>query len=101
VWNDPSKTITYRKLPPEESEVVRLADFPPVELSKEGIKRTIGDYCATARMAIEAGFDGVEVHAGNGYLPEQFLSSSINTRTDEYGVSLDKRCRFVVELWKG
>jgi 2,4-dienoyl-CoA reductase-like NADH-dependent reductase (Old Yellow Enzyme family) len=52
-------------------------------------------------MAMEAGFDGVEVHGGNGYLPEQFLSSNINQRTDEYGGSPEKRCRFVIELMEG
>jgi 2,4-dienoyl-CoA reductase-like NADH-dependent reductase (Old Yellow Enzyme family) len=49
-------------------------------------------------MAIDAGFDGIEVHGGNGYLPGQFLLSNVNQRTDEYGGSSEKRCRFVVEL---
>ena len=44
------------------------------------------------------GLTGVEVHGGDGYLPEQFLSSNINTRTDEYGGTPEKRCRFVLEL---
>lgn len=44
------------------------------------------------------GFDGVELHAGNGYLPEQFLSSNIKKRTTEYGGSPEKRCKFVLEL---
>ena len=49
-------------------------------------------------MAFESGFDGVEVHGGNGYLVEQFLSSNVNKRTDGYGGSSEKRCRFAFEL---
>lgn len=47
---------------------------------------------------MEFGFDAVELHAGNGYLPEQFLSSNINKRTDEYGGTPERRCTFVLEL---
>ncbi|PTD09462.1 12-oxophytodienoate reductase 2 [Fusarium culmorum] len=72
--------------------------LPPVEMTVEKIKSTIGDYVNAAKNAIEAGFDGVEVHGGNGYLPEQFLSSNINKRTDHYGGSEEKRCNFVLEL---
>ncbi|KAF2706223.1 FMN-linked oxidoreductase [Pleomassaria siparia CBS 279.74] len=87
-----------RQIPPGHSELVKYGDYPPIELSKDHIERTIADYCKAALMAIEAGFDGIEVHGGNGYLPEQFLSSNINQRTDEYGGSPPKRCRFVIEL---
>jgi len=69
-----------------------------MELSVSHIQRTIEDYQRAARAAIDIGFDGVEVHGGNGYLPEQFLSSNINKRTDEYGGSPEKRCRFTLEL---
>jgi len=86
------------RTPPGYPGPVKYADFPPIELTKNHIKSTISDYCNAAKMAIEAGFDGVEVHGGNGYLPEQFLSSNINKRTDEYGGSPEKRCRFVIEL---
>ena len=47
---------------------------------------------------MEIGFDGVEIHRGNGYLPEQFLCSNINKRTDKYGGSPEKRCQLVFEL---
>lgn len=47
---------------------------------------------------MDIGFDGIEIHGANGYLPEQFLSSNINKRTDEYGGTPEKRCRFVLEL---
>lgn len=93
----PMEGDSYR-VPAGHSGPVQYADFPPIELTKEHIKSTIQDYCNAAKMAMEAGFDGVEVHGGNGYLPEQFLSSNINKRTDEYGGSPQKRCRFVIEL---
>jgi 2,4-dienoyl-CoA reductase-like NADH-dependent reductase (Old Yellow Enzyme family) len=81
------------------SSQVKYADFPPTELSIEGIKKQIADYVNAAKLAVdECGFDGVELHGGNGYLPEQFLSSNINTRTDAYGGSPEKRCTFVLEL---
>lgn len=85
--------------PPGSTELVKYRDFPPSELSVGGIKRVIAEYVASASMAVDqCGFDGVEVHGGNGYLPEQFLSSNINKRTDEYGGTPEKRGRFVVEL---
>jgi len=89
----------YSHPPPGTSTSVKYSDFPPTELSVEGIKKQIADYVASAKMAVEeCGFDGVEVHGGNGYLPEQFLASNINKRTDDYGGSPEKRCRFVLEL---
>ncbi|RDW89588.1 FMN-linked oxidoreductase-4 [Coleophoma cylindrospora] len=89
----------YGYPPPGTSTQVRYKDFPPTELNMEGIQRQIGDYVKAAKAAVEeCGFDGVEVHGGNGYLPEQFLSSNINTRTDDYGGSPEKRCKFVLEL---
>lgn len=51
-----------------------------------------------ARAALEAGFDGVEIHAANGYLIEQFLKSSTNQRTDDYGGSIENRARFLLEV---
>lgn len=95
-WDDPEETFAYPA--PHTSTPVKLRDHPPVEMTVEKIKQTIGDYCKAARAAMDAGFDGVEVHAGNGYLPEQFLSSNVNKRTDDYGGSPEKRCRFVLEL---
>ncbi|KAF5666634.1 NADPH dehydrogenase [Fusarium heterosporum] len=95
-WDDPNETYPYP--PPHTSTHVKLADFPPVEMTVEKIKSTIRDYVNAAKNAIEAGFDGVEVHGGNGYLVEQFLSSNINKRTDHYGGSGEKRCTFALEL---
>lgn len=95
-WDDPTECFMYP--PPHTTTPVRYADHPPIELTLDHIKRTIEDYCAAARRAVKAGFDGIELHAGNGYLPEQFLSSNINKREDAYGGSPEKRCTFVLEL---
>lgn len=70
----------------------------PQEISLEEIKQTIKDFGQAAKNAIEAGFDGVELHAANGYLPNQFLAESANQRTDEYGGSIPNKARFVLEV---
>ncbi|KAH8787193.1 hypothetical protein BGZ57DRAFT_133695 [Hyaloscypha finlandica] len=94
-WSTDEK---YPYPPPGESSRVMLKEFPPLELSEEGLKSTIADFVTAAKHAMEAGFDGVELHAGNGYLLEQFLASGVNKRTDKYGGSAENRCRFVVEV---
>ncbi|GLI75378.1 hypothetical protein PoHVEF18_003632 [Penicillium ochrochloron] len=96
VWDSP--TECYSHPPVGSTEQVPYANHPPIELSVAHIKRTIQDYCAAAKTAMEIGFDGVEIHGGNGYLPEQFLSSNVNKRTDGYGGTPEKRCQFVFEL---
>ncbi|WP_454834885.1 alkene reductase [Pseudomonas lini] len=76
-----------------------LQDFvTPQALSVVEIAAVIEGYRQAAHLAIEAGFDGVELHAASGYLPEQFLSTSSNQRTDEYGGSVENRARFVLEV---
>jgi N-ethylmaleimide reductase len=76
-----------------------LKDFEtPHELTTEEIKQIVRDYGQAASNAIEAGFDGVELHAAFGYLPNQFLTESANHRTDEYGGSMENRNRFVLEV---
>ncbi len=70
----------------------------PKEIPTGEIVKTIGEYVHSAKAAIEAGFDGVEIHGANGYLPMQFLSPGSNRRTDEYGGSYENRNRFVLEL---
>lgn len=70
----------------------------PQELTILEIKQIVKDYGQAAKNAIEAGFDGVELHAAFGYLPNQFLSESANLRTDEYGGSVENRNRFVLEV---
>lgn len=73
----------------------------PRELTTTEIKQIIKDYVQAAKNAIEAGFDGVELHCANGYLPNQFLAESANQRTDEYGGSIANRTRFVLEVMEG
>lgn len=76
-----------------------LKDYEtPQEITVEEIKQTIKDYAQAARNAMEAGFDGVELHAANGYLPSQFLAESANQRADEYGGSIPNKARFVLEV---
>ncbi|CCE66261.1 hypothetical protein TPHA_0P01030 [Tetrapisispora phaffii CBS 4417] len=70
-------------------------------MTKEEIKSMVADYVQAAKNAIEAGADGVEIHAANGYLPNQFLDPLSNRRTDEYGGSIENRCRFVLEIVDG
>lgn len=70
----------------------------PRALSREEILAIVEDYRVAARNAIAAGFDGVEVHGANGYLIDQFLRTTSNTRTDEYGGSRENRLRFLKEV---
>jgi N-ethylmaleimide reductase len=70
----------------------------PVALTASGIRETLADYRKAARNARQAGFDGVEIHAANGYLIDQFLQSGTNHRTDEYGGSVKNRIRFLSEV---
>ncbi|MFK0176876.1 alkene reductase [Streptomyces xanthochromogenes] len=72
----------------------------PQALSEDQILVTIGDFAAAARNAIEAGFDGVELHGANGYLIHQFLAPNSNVRTDGWGGSVEGRIRFAVEVTK-
>jgi N-ethylmaleimide reductase len=69
----------------------------PRALETHEIKAIIGDFGQATQRALEAGFDGVELHAASGYLPMQFLSTGANRRSDEYGGSVQNRARFVVE----
>jgi N-ethylmaleimide reductase len=69
----------------------------PRALATDEIPSVIDEYQQAAANAIAAGFDGVELHAANGYLPMQFLSSNSNRRTDRYGGSIQNRARFVLE----
>jgi N-ethylmaleimide reductase len=70
----------------------------PHALTKSEIEQIIQDYKQAAANAIEAGFDGVELHAAFGYLPNQFLADSANHRTDEYGGSIENKNRFALEV---
>ncbi|MEZ9200410.1 alkene reductase [Shewanella sp. 10N.286.54.B9] len=70
----------------------------PREMTKADIELVIGQYRQAALNAIESGFDGIELHAANGYLINQFIDSEANNRTDEYGGSIDNRLRFMGEV---
>ena len=70
----------------------------PRELDTLEVKEIVQHYKQAAINAVEAGFDGVELHAAFGYLPNQFLVESANQRTDIYGGSIENRCRFVLEI---
>jgi N-ethylmaleimide reductase len=75
-----------------------MQDFPePRELATAEIPGVIEEFAQATRNALQAGFDGVELHAASGYLPNQFLASNTNHRTDGYGGSVKNRVRFVVE----
>lgn len=69
----------------------------PQELSAEDLQATKHEFVKAALNAMDAGFDGVELHAANGYLLEQFLSPRTNKRTDEYGGNVKNRARFLLE----
>ncbi len=73
--------------------------FPvPHEMTRDEIAAAIAAFGTAAANAMEAGFDGVEIHGANGYLPVQFLTPETNARTDEYGGSLENRLRFHREI---
>src|SRR6056297_371419 len=77
----------------------QLVDFEtPHALTTDEIAEVVGQFGRGARLAREAGFDGVEIHGANGYLIEQFLSSGSNRREDPYGGSPAKRVRFLDEV---
>ncbi|KAJ8758727.1 hypothetical protein K2173_000448 [Erythroxylum novogranatense] len=78
---------------------VPVVDFTPQRrLRTDEIPSIINDFRTASRHAIEAGFDGVEIHGAHGYLIDQFLKDQINDRTDQYGGSLENRCRFALEV---
>src|SRR5690606_2335743 len=71
----------------------------PRALDAAEIPGIVHDYAAAARNAVQtAGFDGVEIHAANGYLIDQFLKDGANQRTDDYGGSIENRARFLLEV---
>lgn len=73
----------------------------PRALDTAEIPALVASYVQAARNAMEAGFDGIEVHGGNGYLIDQFLRSSTNQRTDEYGGNKENRARLLLEVMEG
>ncbi|OMO85680.1 hypothetical protein CCACVL1_10055 [Corchorus capsularis] len=91
---------TDKALTPQiRSGGVEVAQFsPPRRLRTDEIPQIVNDFRVAARNAMEAGFDGVEIHGAHGYLIDQFLKDQANDRTDQYGGSLENRCRFALEI---
>jgi N-ethylmaleimide reductase len=76
-----------------------MQDIPtPRALTTDEVRQTVNDFRFAARRAIEAGADGVEIHGANAYLIQQFFAPSANSRTDEYGGSIENRARFAIEV---
>ncbi|MDB4916917.1 MAG: alkene reductase [Gemmatimonadetes bacterium] len=73
----------------------------PRALHADELSQVRDEFVASAMLAVDAGFDGVELHGANGYLLEQFLHPNSNQRTDEYGGSIENRARFVLEVARG
>jgi N-ethylmaleimide reductase len=92
----PDKVRAFIETAPGEGELV----VPPTPraLSVAEIAELVELYVQAARNAVAAGFDGVEIHAANGYLVNQFISAHANTRDDDYGGTLDNRLRFLREI---
>lgn len=81
----------------EAGEPGPVAPSKPRALKTEEVKRVTADFVKSAQLAMLAGFDGVEIMAANGFIFDQFLSSELNLRTDEYGGSVENRQRFLLE----
>ncbi|KAH8803341.1 NADPH dehydrogenase [Xylogone sp. PMI_703] len=82
------------------SDIATEGGAKPTPMTEEDIQEFIRLYAQAAKNAIEAGFDGVEIHGANGYLVDQFLQDVSNKRTDAWGGSIEKRARFGVEVAK-
>lgn len=83
------------------TDAIGMQSYPvPIEMSEADIAQSIAEYAASAKLALEAGFDGVELHAANGYLIDQFLNTASNQRNDRWGGSVENRIRFAVDVAK-
>ena len=100
---------------PEEAEIIAPSAIPvegetwtdalgmkpypvPKAMSVGDIATTVEEHAQAARNAIDAGFDGIEIHGANGYLLKQFINPNVNARDDRYGGSIENRLRFVLEV---
>lgn len=97
-----STAILRGKQPVSASEIpaVRADSETPRELSEKEVEQTIKDFGAATKRAIEAGFDGIELHGANTYLLQQFFSPHSNRRNDKWGGSLEKRMKFPIAVIK-
>jgi N-ethylmaleimide reductase len=81
------------------TDTLGMVDYEtPEEMTKHDIQETINEFVLGAQNAMQAGFDGIELHGANGYLLEQFLNPQVNQRNDTYGGSIENRSRFILEL---
>ncbi|MCW7538489.1 alkene reductase [Aquabacterium sp. A7-Y] len=89
---------------PAKTKTFTRQGFEPVSapraLALEELPGIVEDYRRAARLALQAGFDGVEVHGANGYLLDQFLRDGSNHRTDAYGGSIENRARLLLEVMR-
>ncbi|PNV86929.1 MAG: NADH-dependent flavin oxidoreductase [Desulfobacteraceae bacterium] len=87
---------------PLAPSAVKVDQFPemPAEVTKDEISEIIAAFAEGARRAKAWGFDGVQLHGAHGYLVNQFLSPLTNRRTDDYGGSIENRCRFLLEVYR-
>jgi 2,4-dienoyl-CoA reductase (NADPH2) len=91
----------YAKVPncvAPSSGKARINAFPPHPLSTDEVRQTISDFVQTAVLAVEAGYDGIEIMGSEGYLINEFTAALTNARTDEYGGSFEGRIRFPLEI---
>ncbi|KAH7439366.1 hypothetical protein KP509_04G057800 [Ceratopteris richardii] len=95
-FSSTNKKVNGKCLMPSGTE---YSDYSqPRALKTEEIPHVVDDFRLAARNAIAAGFDGVEIHGAHGYLLDQFMKDEVNDRTDQYGGSLENRCRFPLEV---
>lgn len=100
LWHAGHNTLPFDGSPPWSSSDLpgRYVGIPAIPMTKAMIDEVVGGFADAARKMAAWGIDGVEVHAGHGYLLSQFLSPAWNTRTDEYGGSFENRIRFLYEV---
>jgi 2,4-dienoyl-CoA reductase-like NADH-dependent reductase (Old Yellow Enzyme family) len=97
--NPANRVIAPSPITPKQNNPLTDSPYPvPDEMSLFDIEHVISGFVETARGAIEAGFDGIEIHGAHGYLINNFLSSYSNQRTDAYGGSVENRYRFAHEI---
>jgi 2,4-dienoyl-CoA reductase-like NADH-dependent reductase (Old Yellow Enzyme family) len=97
--NPANRVIASSPVPPKQDNPLTGKPYPvPDEMTKFDIDHVITGFVETAKGAVEAGFDGIEIHGAHGYLINNFLSSYSNHRTDEYGGTVENRFRFSKEV---